>query len=66
MLLSRELHNYNMNERPMKILINVINARNIGGGFQVVFNFILKTQEYTRPDVEWYYAVSDRLDGYLS
>ena len=50
----------------MKILINVVNARNIGGGFQVVFNFILKTQEYTRPDVEWYYAVSERLDSFLS
>ena len=50
----------------MKILINVVNARNIGGGFQVVFNFILKTQEYTRPDVEWYYAVSERLDAFLS
>lgn len=49
----------------MKILINVVNARNIGGGFQVVFNFILKTQEYTRSDVEWYYAVSERLDGFL-
>ena len=50
----------------MKILINVVNARNIGGGFQVVFNFILKTQEYTRPDVDWYYAVSGCLDSYLS
>ena len=50
----------------MKILINVVNARNIGGGFQVVFNFILKTQEYTRPDVEWFYAVSERLDSFLS
>lgn len=50
----------------MKILINVVNARNIGGGFQVVFNFILKTQEYMRPDVEWYYAVSERLDSFLS
>lgn len=49
----------------MKILINVVNARNIGGGFQVVFNFMLKTQEYTRPDVEWYYAVSERLDSFL-
>lgn len=49
----------------MKILINVVNARNIGGGFQVVFNFILKTQEYARPDVEWYYAVSERLDEFL-
>ena len=50
----------------MKILINVVNARNIGGGFQVVFNFILKTQVYTRPDVEWYYAVSERLDSFLN
>lgn len=50
----------------MKILINVVNARNIGGGFQVVFNFILKTQEFTRTDVEWYYAVSERLDSFLS
>ena len=50
----------------MKILINVVNARNIGGGFQVVFNFIIKTQEYTRPDVDWYYAVSERLDSFLS
>ena len=49
----------------MKILINVVNARNIGGGFQVVFNFILKTQEYVRPDVEWFYAVSERLDSFL-
>lgn len=50
----------------MKILINVVNARNIGGGFQVVFNFILKTQEFTRPDVDWYYAVSERLDSFLT
>ena len=49
----------------MKCLINVVNARNIGGGFQVVFNFILKTQEYIRPDVDWYYAVSERLDSFL-
>ena len=32
----------------------------------MVFNFILKTQEYTRPDVDWYYAVSGCLDSYLS
>lgn len=50
----------------MNILINVVNARNIGGGFQVVFNFILKTQEYIRPDVDWYYAVSERLDSFLN
>lgn len=49
----------------MKILVNVVNARNIGGGFQVVFNFILKTQEFHRADVDWYYAVSERLDGFL-
>lgn len=49
----------------MKCLINVVNARNIGGGFQVVFNFILKTQEFHRPDVDWYYAVSERLDSFL-
>ena len=49
----------------MKILINVVNARNIGGGFQVVYNFIVKTQEYLRPDVDWFYAVSERLDGFL-
>ena len=50
----------------MNILINVINARNIGGGFQVVFNFIIKTQEFVRDDVDWYYAVSERLDSFLS
>lgn len=50
----------------MKILINVISARNIGGGFQVVYNFIIKTLEYIREDVEWYYAVSERLDFELS
>jgi len=50
----------------MKILINVVNARNIGGGFQVVFNFIVMTQEYVNTDVEWYYAVSERLDSLLS
>lgn len=49
----------------MKILINVVNARNIGGGFQIVYNFILKTQEYVLGDVEWYYAVSERLDSFL-
>lgn len=49
----------------MKILLNVISARNIGGGFQVVYNFIIKTQEYTRADVEWYYAVSEKLDSCL-
>ena len=50
----------------MNILINVINARNIGGGFQVVFNFIIKTQEFVRDDVDWYYAVSERLDSFIS
>ena len=41
----------------MKILINVVNARNVGGGLQVVHNFLLGTQQFARPDVEWYYAV---------
>ena len=50
----------------MKFLINVVNARNIGGGFQVVFNFLVKTQEFARPDAEWYYAVSERLDSFLA
>ena len=27
----------------MKILINVVNARNVGGGLQVVHNFLLGT-----------------------
>lgn len=49
----------------VKILINVVNARNIGGGFQVVYNFIVKTIEYQRDDVEWYYAVSEKLDSVL-
>ncbi len=45
-----------------KILINATNARNVGGGLQVVINFILATIKYPRTDVEWYYAVSERLD----
>lgn len=49
----------------MKILLNVISARNIGGGFQVVYNFIVKTQEFVRDGVEWYYVVSEKLDSYL-
>ena len=47
----------------MKILINVVNARNVGGGLQVVHNFLLGTQQFARPDVEWYYAVSECLDS---
>ena len=46
----------------MKILINVVNARNVGGGLQVVHNFLLGTLKYPCFDVEWYYAVSERLD----
>lgn len=46
----------------MKILINVVNARNVGGGLQVVHNFLLGTQQFSRPNVEWYYAVSECLD----
>ena len=47
----------------MKILINVVNARNVGGGLQVIHNFLLGTQQFARPDVEWYYAVSECLDS---
>lgn len=46
----------------MKILINVVNARNVGGGLQVVHNFLLGTQQFSRLNVEWYYAVSECLD----
>ena len=41
----------------MKILINVVNARNVGGGLQVVHNFLLGTQQFARPDVEWYLSL---------
>ena len=46
----------------MKILINVTNARNVGGGLQVAVNFIKKTILYRRENIEWYYAVSETLD----
>ena len=46
----------------MRILINVVNARNVGGGLQVVHNFLLGTQKYNIPQVTWYYAVSKCLD----
>ena len=36
----------------MKILINVVNARNVGGGLQVVHNFLLGTLKYPCFDVE--------------
>ena len=49
----------------IKILINTVNARNIGGGFQVVYNFIVKTMEYQIDEVQWYYAVSEKLDSVL-
>lgn len=45
-----------------KILINVTNARNVGGGLQVVCNFLHKTVVSERKDVEWFYAVSETLD----
>lgn len=45
-----------------KILINATNARNVGGGMQVVVNFLLATVKYPNKDIEWYYAVSQRLD----
>lgn len=34
----------------------------MGGGLQVVHNFLLGTQNFIRVDVEWYYAVSECLD----
>lgn len=46
----------------MRILINVVNARNVGGGLQVVHNFLLATRRYPRKNLEWYYAVSECLD----
>lgn len=46
----------------MKILINVVNARNVGGGLQVVYNFIVGTQKYKYSNIEWFYAVSECLD----
>lgn len=46
----------------MKILINVVNARNVGGGLQVVYNFVRNTLNYPRDNVVWYYAVSECLD----
>lgn len=47
----------------MKILINVTNARNVGGGLQVAVNFIKNTIVYKRPEIEWFYAVSETMDG---
>lgn len=46
----------------MKILINVTNARHVGGGLQVVNNFLRKSALSERADVEWFYAVSETLD----
>ena len=46
----------------MNILINVTNARNVGGGLQVAVNFIKKTIVYKRDDVEWFYVVSETMD----
>lgn len=47
----------------MKILINVTNARNVGGGLQVAVNFIKKTISYPRENIEWFYAVSETMDN---
>lgn len=47
----------------MKILINVTNARNVGGGLQVAVNFIKKTIVFIKRDVEWFYAVSETMDN---
>lgn len=46
----------------VRVLINATNARNVGGGLQVVVNFILATMRIPRCDVEWFYAVSKCLD----
>lgn len=46
----------------IKVLINATNARNVGGGLQVVVNFILATLKIPRCDIEWFYAVSKCLD----
>jgi len=47
----------------MRVLINVTNARNVGGGLQVAVNFIKNTIVFKRPNVEWYYAVSETMDS---
>lgn len=47
----------------MRVLINVTNARNVGGGLQVAVNFIKNTIVYKRPEIEWFYAVSETIDG---
>ena len=46
----------------MRILVNVTNARNVGGGLQVAVNFIKNTLIYKRDNIEWYYAVSRTMD----
>jgi len=47
----------------MRILINVTNARNVGGGLQVAVNFVKHTTVFKRPDIEWFYAVSETMDS---
>lgn len=44
----------------MKIIINAITAKNVGGGYQGALNFIKRTVEDNR--IEWYYIVSEKLD----
>ena len=44
----------------MRIIINAITAKNVGGGYQGALNFIKKTIE--DKSVEWFYIVSDILD----
>lgn len=47
----------------MKIILNTIPAKKIGGGaFQISLNFLLKTLESDYGDIQWYYFVSSDLD----
>lgn len=48
----------------MKILVNTVSTKkHSGGAYQIAYNFILKSQEYT--EVEWVYVVSQDLDEIL-
>lgn len=47
----------------MRIIINAITAKNIGGGYQGAVNFIKKT--LTDNSIDWFYIISDRLDNDL-
>jgi len=47
----------------MKILINVVNARNVGRALNVAYDFLMATQKYGREGIEWHYAVPKCLDN---